>query len=211
MSPLQSSVLIHSSLLLLWAALNFKSFLPQKQKIEIEVFAKPQVVTPTATLKLDSPPPPPKPAEPLKKAVFGLSKKSIVSSDPSEAGAEVKAGNTVAKEIDDLKLDPNEDDSLPIPADEFLVTQMPRIKKEYRAPYPAEAKKAGVEGPVVMDVLVDKNGKVRQAILVSGPGYGLNEAAVAALKEFEFAPARVKDEFVAVRIRYTYRFVLENK
>ncbi|RYZ73549.1 MAG: energy transducer TonB, partial [Proteobacteria bacterium] len=52
-------------------------------------------------------------------------------------------------------------------------------------------------------------GKVRQANLVSGPGYGMNEAALQAIGSFEFEPAQVGEQAVAVRIRYSYRFVLE--
>jgi protein TonB len=88
---------------------------------------------------------------------------------------------------------------------------MPKLKSEVRIPYPEEAKKASVEGPVVMDLLIDADGKVRKVDLIKGPGYGLNEAAVAALKGFEFIPARMSDHSVAVKIRYTYRFILENR
>jgi protein TonB len=100
---------------------------------------------------------------------------------------------------------------LPSPADEFLVTSMPVLVSEVRIPYPEEAKKAGIEGPVVMDLLIDEQGKVRQVSLIKGPGFGLNDAALAAIKSFLFRPARIKDQSVAVKIRYTYRFVLENR
>ena len=117
----------------------------------------------------------------------------------------------MAKEQDNLKLDPNDLDSLPIPADDFLVSSMPQLMSEIRIQYPDEAKKAGIEGPVVMDLLIDAQGSVRQVSLIKGPGFGLNEAALAAIKDFKFRPAKIKDQAVAVKIRYTYRFVLENR
>jgi protein TonB len=137
--------------------------------------------------------------------VFGLSNQTLKDSSST---VEVKAGNTIAKEIDNLKA--LNDDALPIPTDEFLVTQMPRIKKEIRAQYPEAARNARIEGPIVLDLLINANGAVVDVKVVSGLGYGLDEAAVNAIKLFEFEPARVQDQKVAVKIRYTYRFELRS-
>lgn len=89
------------------------------------------------------------------------------------------------------------------------VTRLPKVLHEIKATYPAEAKKAGVAGPVVLDILIDSTGKVRDVQLISGPGFGLNESAMEALKKFEFRPALKGDTSVAVKIRYTYRFKLD--
>lgn len=140
-----------------------------------------------------------------KRAVFGVSSKSI----QSETGPTVKAGNTVAKAPDQEKLNPEDDDSLPIPVDEIEVTQMPKLLSEVRIPYPTEAKQNGVQGAVVMDLLIDTEGKVRDVRWVEGPGYGLNEVAMEAVRGFRFSPAFIEKQPVAVRIRYAYRFVLE--
>lgn len=89
------------------------------------------------------------------------------------------------------------------------VTRLPKVLHEIKATYPLEAKKAGVAGPVVLDILIDSTGKVRDVQLISGPGFGLNESAMEALKKFEFRPALKGDASVAVKIRYTYRFKLD--
>jgi protein TonB len=80
---------------------------------------------------------------------------------------------------------------------------------EFRAPYPKEAKENNIEGAVVLDLIIDQNGKVRWAKLVSGPGYGLNEVALDSIYKFKFKPARIEAQNVAVKIRYAIRFVLE--
>lgn len=138
-------------------------------------------------------------------AVFGASRKSVTSSE----GESAKAGNTVAKAPDNKTLKETDPDALPIPADEILVTRMPRLSTEVRIPYPPEAKKNKIQGAVVMDLLIDALGNVREAKLVSGPGFGLNEAAMEAIQKFKFEPAVIQDKAVAVRIRYAYRFELE--
>lgn len=139
------------------------------------------------------------------KKVFGLNKNTITSSDVG-AAIEVKAGNTISKEQDNEILEGNAD---PIPVAEFLVTKMPLIKKEVRASYPAEARSKNIQGVVLIDILIDESGKVHSAELFKGLGFGLDEAALAALKQFEFDPARVDQKTVAVKIRYAYRFVLD--
>ncbi|WP_413568397.1 energy transducer TonB [Bdellovibrio sp. HCB117] len=89
------------------------------------------------------------------------------------------------------------------------ITRFPKVKKEIKAQYPEEAKKSGIDGPVVLEIIIDKLGQVREVQLISGPGHGLNESAIEALKKFEFQPAFKGEESVAVKIRYTYRFKLE--
>lgn len=173
-----------------------------KQLIDFEVINYPPVAAPT--LSVDKPIEKPSEAE-QKRKVFGASRRSI----EDKAGVAVKAGNTVATEPDNKILEGDDASALPIPTDEYLVSSMPVLTSEVRLPYPPEAKAKGIEGPVVMDVLIDSEGKVVEAKLVSGPGGGLNEAALAAIRNFRFKPAQASGQAVAVRIRYTYRFVLE--
>ncbi len=210
-SPLVQSCLLHALILLVIVGLIFK---PKSEKkiVRFDVYEVPKVVPKTLNLeppKLDTAKPVPPPPE--TKKVFGITRKTLTATTTDSVGPEIKTGNTIAKEMDDLKLDPKDADTLPIPADEFLVTSMPILISEIRITYPEVAKKAGIEGPVVMDLLIDEQGKVRQVNLIKGPGFGLDDAALAAIKNFQFRPAKIKDQSVAVKIHYTYRFVLENR
>ena len=137
--------------------------------------------------------------------VFGISPKSVTS----EQGEEVKSGNTVAKAPDQEILKPGDSEMLPVPSEEYLVTSMPELKSEVRVPYPPEARRRGIQGAVVMNLLIDDAGKVREVSLIEGPDAELNAAATAAARGFQFTPAMIQKKPVAVRIRYVYRFVLE--
>ncbi len=210
-SPLVQSSLLHALILVVIAGLFFK---PKSEKkiVRFDVYEIPKVVPKTLNLeppKLETAKPIPPPPE--TKKVFGITRKTLTASATDSVGPEIKTGNTIAKEMDNLKLDPKDANSLPIPADEFLVTSMPVLISEIRIAYPEVAKKAGIEGPVVMDLLIDEQGTVRQVTLIKGPGFGLDDAALAAIKNFQFRPAKIKDQAVAVKIHYTYRFVLENR
>jgi len=146
---------------------------------------------------------------PAARKVFGLNKNSITAEDSANAGAAVKTGNTLATEVDQTEMRPEDEGALPTPVDEFMVTQMPRLKSEMRIPYPDDARKRGIEGPVVLEILIDAQGKVREARLIESPDSSLGAAALEAIRQFEFVPAKVSNNAVAVRIRYSYRFLLD--
>ncbi|NDD92485.1 TonB family protein, partial [bacterium] len=122
---------------------------------------------------------------------------------------ELKSGNTLAKTPDDLRLKDSDADSLPIPTDDYLVSQMPVLISDFRVAYPEDAKKAGVQGAVILELLIDDSGRVRQAQVIQSLLPSLDAAALEAAKKLLFKPARVSEKSVAVRIRYAYRFVLE--
>jgi len=211
LSPLNISLIIHGLvaapfLLALFAFPRMRTVTERTPIRIIETDAPIAVKEPPKAVRLSDSQPAPVPKD-APVPVFGLSNKTL--QDTSGASTvEIKAGNTIAKEIDNLKAE--NDDALPIPTDEFLVTQMPRIKKEIRAQYPEVARNARIEGPIVLDLLISADGVVVDVKVISGLGYGLDEAAVNAIKLFEFEPAKVQDQKVAVKIRYTYRFELRS-
>ena len=55
--------------------------------------------------------------------------------------------------------------------------------------YPAEARQLGIEGKILVRLVVDDTGKVRSTTLVSKLGHGLDELALARAKELQFDPA----------------------
>lgn len=166
--------------------------LPAEKPLAVNTAPKPKVISPTAK-------------EPKK--IFGINKNTLTD-EGAQNGVAIKSGNTIAKDIDQTPMNPEDAAALPIPTDEYLISRMPKLKAEIRIPYPPEARKNNIEGLVVLEILIDAQGKVRSATLIEGPGYGLNEAALKAIYAFEFTPALVDEKPVPVKIRYGYRFVL---
>ena len=142
------------------------------------------------------------------RAVYGLKKKSLKGPTKQTDGVKVKSGNTLAKTPDKKILKAGEE-NLPTPSEEYLVTEFPVLESEIIIDYPPEARKKGIEGTVVFQLLIDASGKVRKAEVLNGPGFGLTKAAFAAIYRFRFKPAKVGEKPVAVSIRYGYKFVLE--
>ncbi len=80
------------------------------------------------------------------------------------------------------------------------------------AKYPQAALEAGVSGTVELVVHVDSDGRVSRASVRKGLGYGLDEAALDAIRACRFAPAIASDgRRVAVDIPYSFSFELSRQ
>jgi TonB family protein len=75
--------------------------------------------------------------------------------------------------------------------------------------YPQQALRDGVQGPVVLDLYIDKDGSVQRASIVSGPAV-LADAATAAVMQWRFQPHFVDNRRVRMQTRVTVRFTLPN-
>ena len=76
-------------------------------------------------------------------------------------------------------------------------------------PYPPEARRAGVEGQVVLVLRLDAHGSVRTVRVVDAPSPDLARAAEEGARRFRFTPALLEGEPVETEIRFTYTFLLE--
>jgi protein TonB len=76
--------------------------------------------------------------------------------------------------------------------------------------YPEIARKAGVEGRVVVNVLIDEKGNVVDTkILKSLGNNGCDEAAIAAIKSVKWKPAKQRDKPVKVWVGIPVVFMLQ--
>lgn len=74
--------------------------------------------------------------------------------------------------------------------------------------YPPVARKAEIETDFPVEIVVDANGRVAAARAVSRVGYGLDEAALRAIREYRFSPALRAGRPVRVRMRWNVQFRL---
>jgi protein TonB len=80
---------------------------------------------------------------------------------------------------------------------------------DMRRYYPEEARKAKIEGPVRVKLLVDENGAVARATLINDPSGAFARAAIKVAHLYRFKPARVNDRRVATEIEFTIHFELD--
>ena len=101
------------------------------------------------------------------------------------------------------------DDALPSPDAPTYVEQLPTVVKSVKPIYPTLPKEAGIEGLVVVKVLVGKDGHVLDVLLsdkIQVPM--LNEAALTAARQWMFTPGMDNGRAVACWITIPFRFRL---
>jgi TonB family protein len=84
----------------------------------------------------------------------------------------------------------------------------PVIKKRVEPDYPESAMKDGITGTVVLQIGIDESGRVVEARVERGVRDDVDAAALAAVKQLEFEPARAGKEPVRVRLVYEQTFAL---
>jgi protein TonB len=84
---------------------------------------------------------------------------------------------------------------------------LPKVVKEVRAQYPTTDTR--VQGTVTMKCVVQRDGKVGDVTVVQSLDPRLDDAAVAALKQWEFEPGTRNGMPVAVRVSVEMTFTLK--
>ena len=75
--------------------------------------------------------------------------------------------------------------------------------------YPEIAKKAGVEGRVYLQFVVDEQGNVHDPIVTRGIGAGCDEEAIRAIREAKFKPGKQRGKAVKVKMSLPITFKLK--
>jgi protein TonB len=153
--------------------------------------------------------------EPQAPPVFGADTRSMTS---GESSISVPEGNTVATDpsnrgpvLGEHRAAPPTQQKRPNPrVISRKMRKRPSLIKEHRIPYPLKARSLGIEGTVRVSLLIGEDGRVKEAKVLSGPGFGLNRAAIKALLRFRFHPAIATDgRPMAYRIVYRYTFQID--
>lgn len=84
----------------------------------------------------------------------------------------------------------------------------PRLLREVRADYSDAARRARIEGEVVMEIVIRRDGSVGEVTIQRGLPMDLNDRAVQAVRQWKFAPARMKGTPVDVIVEVSVEFRL---
>jgi protein TonB len=90
----------------------------------------------------------------------------------------------------------------------FAFDTYPVVTQSAKPRYPELARKAEVEGVVVVMVTIDESGKVISAWIAESSAEVLNESAIEAAYKFRFTPAKQRDVPVKATISIPFRFSL---
>jgi TonB family protein len=115
-------------------------------------------------------------------ASTGFGNGIAVPAPSSGPRGEIKAGGFAAATTD-------AGPSKPKPAEVAAAVQPVVILDKPNPVYSAEAKKMGLEGEVLVEVVFPASGPVRVVRVIKGLGHGLDEAALRAAEQIRFKPA----------------------
>jgi periplasmic protein TonB len=168
---------------------------PEQEIVEVEEIIQ--------TEQVETPPPPPRPPVPV----------------------EVPNDEIIEDEIVGFDFELNMDGPMalpppPAPEEEepeifIVVERMPEpaggMEAIYRRlRYPEIARKAGIEGRVVLQFIVDERGNVVNPTVIRGIGGGCDEAAIEAIKGVRFTPGMQRGRPVKVQFQLPIVFRLQN-
>jgi periplasmic protein TonB len=150
------------------------------------------------TEQIESPPPPPRPPVPVE-----VPNDAIIDDEILDLGFELDLDGPL-----DLPPPPPPSDDVEEDEPEIFVVveRMPELigglaELQRKIVYPEIARLAGIEGRVMVQFVIDEQGRVHNPVVVRGIGGGCDEAAVEAVKQARFTPGMQRGQ--PVKVRYT--------
>jgi protein TonB len=154
-------------------------------------------------------PPPPPPltvAQPIQNTAETVAEEIIEVEEPvpsAEVSAPVESAETSTETVAGPDYLPPHKISVP--------PEFDRRELHRRTVYPPIAQRSGIEGTVYLDLFIDREGYVRNVVVLkeTPEGRGFADAAIKAFQDFRASPAQANGKDVAVRYRWLFRFTLQ--
>ncbi|HKK44037.1 MAG TPA: energy transducer TonB [Balneolaceae bacterium] len=152
------------------------------------------------TKQKETPPPPPRPQVPV-----AVPNDQVIEDQNINITADFNPDEPL--EMPPPPKEAKEDDS-----EDFFVAveQMPELKGglaalQKKINYPEMARKAGIEGRVIIQFIVTEDGSVESPKVIRGIGGGCDKEALRVVKQAKFTPGRQRGK--AVRVQYSLPIV----
>ncbi|GAA5522797.1 energy transducer TonB [Aliifodinibius salicampi] len=156
------------------------------------------------TQQEETPPPPPKPQVPVE-----VPNDEIIEDQEINLDADMNLNEPL-----DMPPPPEEEEE---EEEDFFVAveQMPELigglaELQQKINYPERAKRAGIEGRVIVQFIVTEDGNVEDPKVVRGIGGGADQEALRVVKQAKFKPGRQRGEPVRVQYSLPIIYRLQN-
>lgn len=156
------------------------------------------------TRQEEKPPPPPRPQVPVE-----VPDDEIIEDQDIHLDADINFDDPL-----DMPPPPDDEDEQ---EEEFFVAveEMPELvggleELHKRIQYPDRARRVGIEGRVIVQFIVNENGKVENPRILRSIGGGCDEEAIRVIKESTFKPGKQRGNPVPVQVAQTIFFRLQN-
>jgi protein TonB len=156
------------------------------------------------TKQVETPPPPPRPPVPVE-----VPNDEIIEDDVVNLDLEFDLDGPM-----DLPPPPppqeEEEEDFFVVVENMPVLQGGLGELQRKVKYPEMARRAGIEGRVTVQFIVNENGQVENPRVIRGIGGGCNEAALEAVKQANFTPGMQRGRPVRVQYSLPIVFRLQN-
>ncbi len=206
--PLKVSTLISIVFytLLLWV------IFPESEAVIEEGTRKQQKAV---VIKRFTPPPPPKQEPPKAKTTIKTKAATVPIPDPTPDEPEPYREYAVVEEFTapptDIDFEIDLPENPPGPLRVGGNVKAPTKVKQIPPVYPELARKARIQGVVIIEAVIDREGNVIRAKVLRSPGahFGFDQAAIDAVKQWKFKPGTQNGKPVDVIFTLTVIFKLE--
>lgn len=154
-----------------------------------------------------TPPPPPRPQTPV-----AVPNDQVINDQPINLNAEMNMNQPLK-----VPPPPKENNNKKKKSSQVFVVveHMPKLigglkGLEQKIKYPELARKAGIEGTVYVQFVVDKHGNVENAHVVRGIGGGCDKEALKVVRQAKFKPGLQRGRPVKVRYSLPIKFKLQD-
>lgn len=163
------------------------------------------------TQQEEQPPPPPRPPVPVEVPNDQVVEQEDVNFDASldmDQALDTDVGPPSEAEEETEEEEEEEEIFVVVEEQPELIGGMKALQEAVE--YPEFARKAGLEGRVIVRFVVDENGNVTNPTVTSGVHELLNKAAIEAVKDQKFKPGMQRGKPVKVRMSLPVTFRLED-
>jgi periplasmic protein TonB len=180
---------------------NIEFNVQEQETIEMEEIVQTEQVT--------KPPPPPRPPVPVEVPNDEIIDDMDLNLDASldlDMALDLPPPPPAAKQV--VVEDEEPEIFLVVEEDPELIGGLEGLQRSIR--YPEIARKAGIEGRVFVQFVVDEKGNVIDPVVTRGIGGGCDEAALEAVRKAKFKPGKQRGRPVKVQYSLPVTFRLQN-
>lgn len=155
------------------------------------------------TKQQQKPPPPPRPQVPVE-----VPNDEIIEDQEINLDAEITLDEPLEMPAPPAKKEEEEDFFVVVENMPELIGGLAALQKNIR--YPEMARKAGIEGRVIVQFIVNEEGDVENPRVIRGIGGGCDEEALRAVQSAKFKPGKQRGRPVRVQYSLPVIFKLQN-
>lgn len=157
------------------------------------------------TRQIETPPPPPRPPVPVE-----VPNDEIIEDVDIDIGGDLDLGGQLSMPPPPPPREDDDDEDFFVVVEEMpeLIGGLGELQRQIR--YPEMARRAGIEGRVFIQFIVNERGEVENPVVMRGIGGGADEEALRVVSQARFTPGMQRGRPVRVQYSLPIYFRLQN-